>query len=126
MFFAYTKMLGRTDTRTRERMYCQTIRTVRDISRDDRAIIATCSLRTPTDRLKENYSIDEQFSLPQLNARWFASDVISIKIPQINPCKNKNSVLAYLIVFSEYGMTNASISSVALSLTATQIWVKRG
>ena len=89
MFFAYTKMLGRTDTRTRERLYCETIRTVRDISRDDRAIIATCSLRTPTDRLKENYSIDVQFSLPQLNARWFASDGISIKIPQINPCKNK-------------------------------------
>ena len=43
----------------RERMYCQTIRTVRDLSRDDRARIATCSLRTPTDRqtyrLKENY-----------------------------------------------------------------------
>ena len=44
--------------RTRDRMYCQTIRTVRDISRDDRATIATCRLRTPTDRLKENYSID--------------------------------------------------------------------
>ena len=41
------------------RAYCQTIRKVRDISRDDRAIIATCSLRTPTDRLKENYSIDD-------------------------------------------------------------------
>ena len=41
-------------------MYCQTIRTVWDISRDDRARIATYSLRTPTDRLKENYStIDE-------------------------------------------------------------------
>ena len=51
-------MLGRTEMRTRDRMYCQTIRTVRDISRDDRAIIATCNLRTPTDRLKENYSID--------------------------------------------------------------------
>ena len=51
-------MLGRTDARTRERMYCQAIRTVRDISRDDRAIIATCSLRTPTERLEENYSID--------------------------------------------------------------------
>ena len=38
-------------------MYCQTIRTVRDISRDDRAIIATYSLRTPTDRLKKNYLI---------------------------------------------------------------------
>ena len=50
MFFAYKKLLGRTETRTRERMYCQTIRTVRDISRDDRARIATCSLRTPTDR----------------------------------------------------------------------------
>ena len=42
----------------RDRMYCQTIRTVKDISCDDRAIIATCSLRTLTDRLKENYSID--------------------------------------------------------------------
>ena len=52
------KMLGRTDTRTHERMYCQTIRTVRDISRVDRARIATCSFRTPTDRLDENYSID--------------------------------------------------------------------
>ena len=48
-------MLGRTDTRTRERIR-QTIRTVRDISRDDQARIATCNnLRTPTDRLKENY-----------------------------------------------------------------------
>ena len=51
-------MLGRIETRTRDRIYCQTIRTVRDISRDDRARIATCSLRTLTDRLKENYSID--------------------------------------------------------------------
>ena len=32
----------------------------------------------------------------------------------------KNSVIAYLIVFYEYGMTNASISSVALPVTATQ------
>ena len=49
MFFAYKKVIGRTETRTRDRMYCQTIRTVRDISRDDRARIATCSLRTPTE-----------------------------------------------------------------------------
>ena len=48
--FSRKKMLGRTETRTHDRMYCQTIRTVRDISRDDRARIATCSLRTPTDR----------------------------------------------------------------------------
>ena len=46
-------------TQTRDRIYCQTMRIVRDISRDDRARIATCSLRTLTDRLKENYSIDE-------------------------------------------------------------------
>ena len=39
-------------------MYCQSIRTVRDISRDDRARIAICSLLTSTDRHKENYSID--------------------------------------------------------------------
>ena len=34
----------------RVRESCQTIRTVRDTSRDDRARIATCRLRTPTDR----------------------------------------------------------------------------
>ena len=50
-FFCVYKMLGRTETRTRDRMYCRTIRTVRDISRDNRARIATCSLRTPTDLL---------------------------------------------------------------------------
>ena len=49
-FFAYKKMLGRTEMRTRYRIYCQTMRTVRDISRDDRARIATCSLQTLTDR----------------------------------------------------------------------------
>ena len=49
-FSRINKLLGRTETRNRDRMYCQTIRTVRDISRDDRARIATCSLRTPTDR----------------------------------------------------------------------------
>ena len=38
----------------------------------------------------------------------------------------KNSVIAYLIVFSEYGMTNANISSVALPPRATPKWVKRG
>ena len=58
-FSRIKKMLGRIETRTRDMIYCQTIRTVRDISRDDRARIATCSLRTPTDILKENYSIDE-------------------------------------------------------------------
>ena len=46
---------------------------------------------------------------------------IYLKAPRLN-----NSVIAYLIVFSEYGMTNASISSVALPLTATPKWVKRG
>ena len=57
------KLLGRTKTRTRDRMYCQTIRTFRYISRDNRARIASCSLRTQTDRLKENYSIDSTTSL---------------------------------------------------------------
>ena len=33
--------------------------TVFDISRDDRARIVICSLRTATDRFKENYSIDD-------------------------------------------------------------------
>ena len=49
-FSRIKKLLGRTETRTRDRMYCQTVRTVRDISRDDPARIATCSLRTPTYR----------------------------------------------------------------------------
>ena len=48
VFFAHKKMLGRTETRTPERLYCQSIRTVRDISRDNRARIATCSLLTAT------------------------------------------------------------------------------
>ena len=47
--------------------------------------------------------------------------LIYLKAPRLN-----NSAIAYLIVFSEYGMTNASISSVALPLTATPKWVKRG
>ena len=49
-FSCIKKLLGRTETRTRDMMYCQTIRIVRDISRDDRARMATCSLRTLTDR----------------------------------------------------------------------------
>ena len=61
-FSRIKKLLGRTETRTRDRMYCQAIRIVRNISRDDRAGIATCSLRTLTDRLKENYSIDYDYN----------------------------------------------------------------
>ena len=64
-------MLGRIQTRTRDRIYCQTIRTVRDISRDDRVRIANCSLRTLTYRLKENYSIDysiDKAHVPHLEA----------------------------------------------------------
>ena len=57
-FSRIKKMLGRIETRPRDRIYCQTIRTVRDISRDDRARFATGRLRTLTDRLKDNYSID--------------------------------------------------------------------
>ena len=53
MFFVDKTLLGRTETRTCDRMCFQTILKVRDISRDDRARIATCRLRTPT-----NYSID--------------------------------------------------------------------
>ena len=45
--------------------------------------------------------------------------LIHMKAPRL-----RNGVIAYLIVFSEYVMTNASISSVALPLSATPIWVK--
>ena len=58
-FLRVYKNLGRTETRTRDRICFQTIRSVRDISRDDRARIATCRLRTATDRFKANYSVDE-------------------------------------------------------------------
>ena len=84
-FFAYKKMLGRTDTRTREKMYCQTILTVRDISRDDRARIATCSLRTPTDRLKEN----DRIHTLKIN---FVVDVFSLGF-------NFNSILILFNIF---------------------------
>ena len=50
IIFAYKNVQGRTDMRTRERKECQSIRTVLDISGDDRAIIMTCSLRTATDK----------------------------------------------------------------------------
>ena len=59
------KLLSQTETRTRDRMYLGRIRSVRDISREDRARIATCSLRTPTDRLMENYCIDKANMLRQ-------------------------------------------------------------
>ena len=49
--------------------------TVRDISLDDRARIATCSLRTPTDKCKENYSIDRQ-----LPVRVVVSDVAVLRL----------------------------------------------
>ena len=47
--------------------------------------------------------------------------LIYVKAPRL-----KNNVIAYPIVFSEYGMTNASISSLALPLTATPKLVQRG
>ena len=48
-FSRIKKLLGQTVTRTCERMECQSIRTVSDISRDDQARIATCSWLTATD-----------------------------------------------------------------------------
>ena len=74
-------MVGRTETRIRDRIYCQTMRTVRDISRDDRARIAICSLRTmtvrQTDRRKENYRIDNvaEYRIMFGTAYYFARQV---------------------------------------------------
>ena len=45
--------------------------------------------------------------------------LIYVKAPSL-----KKRVIGYLIVFSEYGMTKASSSSVALPLTATPNLVK--
>ena len=90
VFRVLKKMLGRIEMRTRNRIYCQTIRTVRDISRDDRARIATCSLRTPTDRLKENYSIDS----------YSMSGLLFIKVIwQIHTAFFHFDIYAYIVSF---------------------------
>ena len=57
-FSLIKNLLGRTEMRTHERKDRKSLRTVWDISRDDWAIVVTCSLRTATDRFMENYSID--------------------------------------------------------------------
>ena len=49
-FSRIKKCIGRIETRTRDRVCFQSIRTGWDISRYDRARIATCSLLTATDR----------------------------------------------------------------------------
>ena len=58
-FSPITILLGQTEMRTRGRKAWQSIRTVWDISQDDRARIATTSLRMLTDKqtyIKENYN----------------------------------------------------------------------
>ena len=60
-FTPIKNVLVRTEMWTRKREEWQSIRTVWDITRDDRAWIAACRLRTPTDRqtdLRRNYNID--------------------------------------------------------------------
>ena len=60
MFFAFIqKLLGRTESRTRDRMYCQTIRTVRDTSPEtiEQELRPAVCERRQTDLIKENYSI---------------------------------------------------------------------
>ena len=59
-FSPIINLLGQTEMRTRERNEWQSIRTVWDISRDDRVRIATCSLQQwQIDRFKENSNIDD-------------------------------------------------------------------
>ena len=60
IFLCFSHIKKFYDELSRERKCFQSIRTVWDISRDDRASIATCSLLTVTDRLKNNYSIDDE------------------------------------------------------------------
>ena len=45
-------------------MCLQSIQTIRDISRDDRARIATCSLLTASSAYSESYSIDVEQTPP--------------------------------------------------------------
>ena len=80
-------------------MYCQTIRSVRGISRDDRAKIATCSLRTPTDRLIENYSIDIcslrlfHLSLQAMTAKSLSKFYTSFRLTlHVNECPSSSNI----------------------------------
>ena len=57
-FLAFTKYLGRIETRIRNKKYLGWMRSVRAISRGDWARNANCILRTSTDRLKTNYRVD--------------------------------------------------------------------
>ena len=72
-FSAIKDRRGRTEMRTmRERKERQLIRTVRDISRDDRARIPTCRLRTATDRFAENYSFYLLHVVVCRLTRWYS------------------------------------------------------
>ena len=74
-------------------MYFHTILTVRDISRDDRARIATCSLRTPTYILKENDSIDVHCSSREIGFRTsFALLYIVVLFSYMKKQHNVNTV----------------------------------
>ena len=58
MFSSITKLLGRIETQTRDMMYCQTIRTVRERHLPRRSS-KNCDLQfANTDRFRENYSIE--------------------------------------------------------------------
>ena len=56
--FLLFAVLDQSEMRTRERKECQSMRTIWDVCRDDRAVIATFRLRTATDRFKES-SVDD-------------------------------------------------------------------
>ena len=79
------------------------------------------------------YFLSAVFSIFFLLAFWIGSRGSQgngeevLLLDTLNLCKSaKHSVIAYVIVFSEYGKANASISSMALPLTATPTLVKRG
>ena len=74
--FACKKLLGRTETRTRDRMYCQTIRTVK--RHLPRRSSKNCDLQfakteRQTDRLKENYGIDNNNGRNGSYLTWLAT-----------------------------------------------------
>ena len=88
VFFAYKTIIGRTETRTRDRMYLGRIRSVIYISRYDRARIATCSLRTPTDGFKANYSVDE--TIIAITTQNLSSNPLT-QTPQIKKLKTAHA-----------------------------------
>ena len=89
----------------------QTIWSVRDISRDDRARIATCSLRTATDRFKP-YCIDDLPRLSKNEVSFRSIGQVSILLRQTSILSLQNCLYLLRSVYSF--LKQVSVSDVRL------------